>query len=118
MTTRSGKLGTWVGNQRQAFCRLKEGRRKKLESVGFEFKCLRLIGPTWDQRFQELVDFQKINGHTNVPTNSEPLRRWAENQRRAFHQGEEGKHSPLAIERREKLESIGFRFKRIFNRKS
>eukprot|EP00978_Attheya_sp_CCMP212_P012369 scaffold30781_cov52-Attheya_sp.AAC.1 len=122
---RSGQLGAWVGNQRQTFCRLKEGedsplvieRRKTLESIGFEFKCPP-TGPPWDQRFQELVDFKKINGHTNVPTNSGPLRRWVENQRRTFRQVEEGKRSPLAIERYEKLESIGFRFKRLFCRKS
>jgi hypothetical protein len=37
-----------------------------LESIGFRFKC----GPTkkpWDERLQELVDFKKITGHTNVP---------------------------------------------------
>eukprot|EP00978_Attheya_sp_CCMP212_P030017 scaffold108921_cov41-Attheya_sp.AAC.1 len=112
-----GQLGNWVNNQRTQYRRYKEGKhspltndkRDKLESIGFQFKC-RPTGPPWDQRFQELVDFKKINGHTNVPTNYGPLKRWIDNQRLSFCQLEEGKHSTLTNERRDKLDSIGFRF--------
>eukprot|EP00978_Attheya_sp_CCMP212_P011169 scaffold27385_cov47-Attheya_sp.AAC.2 len=117
----SGQLGTWVVTQRQAFRRLEEGlasplineRREKLEGIGFVF----VYRPTaWDQRFQELVDFKKINGHTKVPTGSGQLGRWVDTQRRAFRRLKEGKYSPLINERREKLKGIGFRF--IINKRS
>eukprot|EP00978_Attheya_sp_CCMP212_P027228 scaffold91055_cov49-Attheya_sp.AAC.3 len=114
----SGPLGRWVGDQR--ICLLKEGkdsiltidRREKLESIGFQLK----LRPPWDVRFQELVDFKKINGHTNVPTISGPLGTWVRNQRRQYRSLKEGKHSTLTIERSVKLESIGVSIKTNKNR--
>eukprot|EP00978_Attheya_sp_CCMP212_P046990 scaffold421183_cov56-Attheya_sp.AAC.2 len=56
-------------------------KREKLESIGFTF--IRRPSPTitpWDQRFQELVDFKTINGHTNVVTRSGPLGGWVGSQ--------------------------------------
>eukprot|EP00978_Attheya_sp_CCMP212_P020853 scaffold60253_cov29-Attheya_sp.AAC.1 len=108
----SGPLGNWVHNQRRQYCLLKEGKRstftndrlEKLESIGFEFKCKPAYSH-WDQRFQELVDFKKINGHTNVPRSCRPLGTWVNIQRSQYHLRKEGN------ERREKLESIGVVFK-------
>eukprot|EP00978_Attheya_sp_CCMP212_P017144 scaffold45539_cov51-Attheya_sp.AAC.3 len=81
----SGPLGTWVNTQREAFRRLKEGKQssltnvqcERLESIGFTFifRSSLTITP-WDQRFQELVDFKKINGHSNVVVISGPLGAW------------------------------------------
>eukprot|EP00978_Attheya_sp_CCMP212_P032001 scaffold122974_cov53-Attheya_sp.AAC.3 len=110
-----GPLGTWVNTQRTQYCLLREekytpltiDRVEKLERIGFTLICR----TTWDQRFQELVDFKKINGHTNVPQKSGQLGNWVDTQRRAFRQLKEGKHTPLANDRREKLNSIGFTFK-------
>eukprot|EP00978_Attheya_sp_CCMP212_P040934 scaffold228807_cov51-Attheya_sp.AAC.2 len=115
----AGPLGGWVNNQRHAFHLLKEGkystlsidRREKLEGIGFLFICLPSRTPPWDQRFQELVDFKKINGHTNVVQGSGPLRSWVNSQRTQYRLLKEGKDSSLTIERREKLERIGFQFK-------
>eukprot|EP00978_Attheya_sp_CCMP212_P028901 scaffold101015_cov35-Attheya_sp.AAC.1 len=116
----SGPLRTWVRTQQQAFNQFKgekydspltNGRHEKLESIGFVFVCPPR-GPSWDQRFQELVDFKKSNGHMYVPTNTNfgPLRRWVDNQRRAFRRIDKGKHSSLSIERCFKFECIGVRF--------
>eukprot|EP00978_Attheya_sp_CCMP212_P021364 scaffold62239_cov49-Attheya_sp.AAC.3 len=115
----SGRLGSWVSTQRTQYHRLKEGkhshnmtneRRDKLESIGFVFVCPP-SGPPWDQRFQELVDFQKINGHANVPTHSGRLGTWVRTQRTQYHRLKEGRHSHnMTNERRDKLESIGFVF--------
>eukprot|EP00550_Attheya_septentrionalis_P008417 CAMPEP_0198282538 /NCGR_PEP_ID=MMETSP1449-20131203/2325_1 /TAXON_ID=420275 /ORGANISM="Attheya septentrionalis, Strain CCMP2084" /LENGTH=327 /DNA_ID=CAMNT_0043978813 /DNA_START=503 /DNA_END=1482 /DNA_ORIENTATION=- len=113
----SGPLGGWVNTQRQAFHQLEKvkhspltnERRYKLNSIGFEFIC-RPTGPPWDQRFQELVDFKKIYGHTNVPTSSGQLGSWVNNQQHQYHRYKEGKQSPLTNDKREKLESIGFVF--------
>eukprot|EP00978_Attheya_sp_CCMP212_P015994 scaffold41572_cov51-Attheya_sp.AAC.2 len=113
----SGPLGKWVSDQRTQYRLLKEGkdttstiaRREKLESIGFVFRCPP-NGPPWDQRFQELVDFKKINGHTNVPTRSGPLGNWVSYQRRHYRRLKEGTHSSRMNDKHEKLESIGFCF--------
>eukprot|EP00978_Attheya_sp_CCMP212_P012188 scaffold30346_cov52-Attheya_sp.AAC.1 len=107
---RSGPLGIWVGNQRYQYRLLKERkdssltieRREKLEGIGFQFK----LYQHWDVRFQELVDFKKIKGHTNVPQRSGPLGNWVNTQRVQYRLLKEGKHSTLTIERSVKLESI------------
>jgi len=118
----SGQLGRWVGNQRTQYHLFQEGkhssmtneRRKKLEVIGFVFAHM----PTaWDQRFQELVDFKKINGHANVRKGSGQLGTWVDTQRKAFCRLKEGITSSLMNERREKLKGIGFRFRDI-NEKS
>eukprot|EP00978_Attheya_sp_CCMP212_P011991 scaffold29709_cov53-Attheya_sp.AAC.3 len=120
VSRRSGQLGTWVITQKTQYRLLKEGKDssmtsdkcEKLKSIGFEFKCQ----PTWDQRFQELVGFKKINGHTNVSRRSGQLGTWVDTQRQAFRRLKEGKYSPLINERREKLKGVGFLFN--MNKKS
>jgi hypothetical protein len=113
----SGPLGNWVSKQRAQYRLLKEGkdsaltieRRDKLEGIGFTF----IRGPArphWDQRFQELVEFRKINGHTNVPQGSGPLGIWVQIQRTQYRILKEENASPLTFHRREKLEGIGFTF--------
>jgi len=84
---------------------------EKLESIGFEFKCQSIDSP-WDQHFQELVHYKKINGHTNVHTGSGPLGRWIAKQRVHYQYLKEGKDSLLTIDKCEKLNSIGFEFNR------
>jgi hypothetical protein len=118
VSTKSGPLGSWVGGQRIMLRQLEQGkvsafameRREKLESIGFSVRCP--PGPPWDERFQDLVEFKELNGHTNVTTNSGPLGRWVNSQRKAFRLFKDGKVSPLTSDRREKLESIGFSFRR------
>jgi len=109
---RFGPLGTWVKYQRAQYRFLKEGKISHLtsdkcdtlESIGFEFKS----PPRWDEQFEELVDFRKINGHTYVLQSSGSLGLWVSTQRRMFCRWNEGKHSSLTSYRRKKLESIGF----------
>eukprot|EP00978_Attheya_sp_CCMP212_P048337 scaffold506353_cov59-Attheya_sp.AAC.1 len=113
----TGPLGNWVNRQKQTLRLLKEGkaspltsdRGEQLESIGFGLTN-QPTGSTWDQRFEELVDFKKIKGHTNVPRGSGQLGTWVDHQRTQYRLLREGKSSPLTSYRREKLESIGFRF--------
>jgi hypothetical protein len=114
----SGPLGAWICMQRiyyRAFergthsSRLTIDKFKKLERIGFQFNHQTHL--PWDNRFQDLVDFKKINGHTNVPSRSGPLGRWVSIQRSDNRFLQEGKDSKLTIEKRKKLESIGFEFK-------
>jgi hypothetical protein len=55
------------------------GRIEQLESIGFEWDCIRLVqeanGERWNQRFEELKQFHRANGHCDVP------RRYPENHR-------------------------------------
>jgi hypothetical protein len=113
---KSGPLGQWVSYQRTQYRLFTEGKHtrltnEKLESIGFVFKCRPTVSP-WDERFQELVDFKKSNGHTNVPQGSGPLGNWVKTQRAQYSLLKEGKDSALTNEKCKKLESIGFVFKR------
>jgi hypothetical protein len=121
VSARSGPIGKWVSHQRAQYRLFTEGQDssltnekcEKLESIGFVFK-LRPTGtrtPCWNERFQELVDFKKINGHTNVPKRSGPLGAWVHKQRPQYRLLKEGKYSTLTNDKCEKLESIGFVFK-------
>ena len=76
------------------------------------FKCC--PSPTitpWDQRFQEVLDFKKINGHANISQKSGPPGTWVNTQRMQYRLLKEGNDSPLTSDRCQKLESIGFSFK-------
>jgi hypothetical protein len=53
-----------------------------------------------------------MNGHTNVPTKSGPLGAWMCKQRKQYRFLQKRKESQLTIEKRRKLEGIGFEFKR------
>ena len=113
-----GPLGKWVNSQRMQYRLWEQGkaskltseRRQKLKDIGFVFSCHIMV--PWDQRFQELVEFKKINGHDYVPTKSGSLGAWVSRQRRYCRLSKEGKDSPLTSERRQKLESIEFAFAR------
>jgi len=123
-------LGKWVYSQRH---RRKEGvltdeqislldelefqwnLRPRKEKVWhenyFEFQCQdppkSTVGLTWDDRFKELEDFKKENGHCNVSRYKKPwekLGRWVYDQKRKKQKG------TLADYRMKKLESLGIRW--------
>jgi hypothetical protein len=112
----SGTLGNWVNFQQQEFRLRNQGKRSsltdcrcwKLGSIGFYFN---RPTPGWDVRFQELLHFRNVYGHTNVPHRSGPLSGWVEHQRSGFRLLAKGKPSFLTTEKRRKLESIGLIFK-------
>eukprot|EP00978_Attheya_sp_CCMP212_P025625 scaffold82791_cov49-Attheya_sp.AAC.2 len=115
-----GQLGKWVSNQRRQYRFITEGKdslltidkHKQLERIGFAFKFRpKYSYPPWDQRFQELVDFKKINGHMNVRQRSGPLGNWINKQKMQYRLLKKGKPSQLNSDKRKKLESIGFEFK-------
>eukprot|EP00803_Ostreobium_quekettii_P008369 evm.model.scf_648.3 EVM.evm.TU.scf_648.3 scf_648:22258-26753(-) len=65
-------LADWVSLQRHTHKRgrLPEDRRRRLSGLGFTWQQQEY---RWQQRFNELVEFQKEHGHCNVP------RDWPEN---------------------------------------
>ena len=80
-------LGTWVKNQRQwqrdPGCKYyKQYRHDRLNTIGFEWRVNQKDKVAWEEKFQELVAFKKLNGHTRVPeSHPTPLGIWVKDQR-------------------------------------
>jgi hypothetical protein len=97
---RKGKLGSWVDLMRSKARRPKcKEKIDKLEAIGFferKFKTATtmpsLNESVWNQRFEELKNFQEEHGHCRVPQRLGKLGRWLKTQR----------------ERTAGLEAIGF----------
>jgi hypothetical protein len=115
---RQGSLGFWVQRQRAQKRKLDENRclttalwvkrEKKLASIGFEWG-RRRVAVSWEQRFQELVDYKRVHGDIHVPSWKEnTLSRWINEQRYVYRQKEKGERTAMTVERQKKLESIGF----------
>jgi len=96
------KLGSWVAQQRifyRQFLQQNVGgalhtdlsnerldhrkRIEKLNSIGF---CWSIYESTWNQRYNELLQFQHIYGHTDVPQKNTPLGPWVSRQRYFYRQ--------------------------------
>ena len=113
------KLANWVSNQRSKFKKMCDGkpspmsseRIEKLNKIGFQWSPDRRSHETWQQKFQELVEFKKKKGHCNIPrryNENVQLGRWADNQRYQYKMMVEGRHSHLTVERIQCLERVGF----------
>ena len=120
--SRNRALAQWVKRQRYQFKLKKEGRHttltnermNALESIGFVWSshCA-----TWEEKFNELIEFANRNGHCNVPSRYPPNRQlsvWVRCQRRHFKllKQQYGSYecNKLAKERYNKLKSLGFDF--------
>jgi hypothetical protein len=72
-----GQLGKWVRDQRIQFRLLSEGKQSSLtkdrleqmKRIGFDLQVCAARLP-WETRFQELIDFRNVRGHTHVPRSS------------------------------------------------
>jgi hypothetical protein len=116
-------LGKWVANQRYQYKRWKQGevpscmtdkRRELLEDTGMIWD-YRAEGQTkyddqWQERYEQLADFQKEHGHCFLSGNSGPLGRWISNQRRAYQNRLKNSVSTLTEKREKLLRDIGFDF--------
>jgi hypothetical protein len=99
------KLAVWVSNQRQ--------RRKKNSAAEEEIALLDRLDFTWamrergswEDRLQELIDFESAHGHFDVPTDypiAPKLKQFIASSRYQNRRGE------LSPERQHKLNEIGF----------
>jgi len=69
------------------------------------------LGAQWNEQYNELVKFQRENGHCNVPskfTRNIRLAQWVKRQRYQYKTKMEGKLSPLSDERQAALNDLGF----------
>ena len=74
---------------------------------------------SWNERFQDLVDFKGFFGHCNVPSQQrkyKSLHKWIGKQREAYKLHKKGQHSPLTNDRIKKLHSIGIKLEPYTNK--
>lgn len=110
-------LARWVGNQRVDYKKFHSGQRSclnqrridALNRIGFIWD---LKGAKWYMKYNELVKFQKENGHCRVPhTFNAELSKWVIAQRYSWKRKRDGKGPPhLTAEREALLTNIAFDF--------
>eukprot|EP00571_Detonula_confervacea_P011465 CAMPEP_0172304340 /NCGR_PEP_ID=MMETSP1058-20130122/5760_1 /TAXON_ID=83371 /ORGANISM="Detonula confervacea, Strain CCMP 353" /LENGTH=560 /DNA_ID=CAMNT_0013015529 /DNA_START=54 /DNA_END=1733 /DNA_ORIENTATION=+ len=70
-----GTLGDWVHKQRTKYSRkdsnFMKSRAPKLDAVGFEWTPRGYTRMSWDEGFEMLMEFGRINGNFDVPAGSE-----------------------------------------------
>jgi hypothetical protein len=98
-----GALGRWVQRQRDArkTGQLTDDQVSRLNALGFEWDSVLL---RWKEMFSELLHFFEVNGHCNVPSQSDTwpkLGNWIAIQRLAFRKGK------LSEEQISLLRSVG-----------
>ena len=83
-------------------------RIEMLENIGFVWDSHAIA---WEERLQELKQFQAKFGHCNVPSNyekSQPLAVWIKRQRREAKSFWKGEKSTITIDRFNALRELGF----------
>lgn len=84
--------------------RLTKDRVRRLDDAGFAWSIANPNNKTWEERFEDLRDYQQQHGTTRVPRSSGTLGEWVHMQRRLHNKRERNfmaKKAPL-------LDSIGF----------
>ncbi len=111
VTTRHNRdLAIWVYTlrQRRTDGELSVAKIRQLDDLGFAWQALDL---RWERRFAELLQFQQMHGHCNVPAHWESnpaLAEWVDRQRRTYARG------TLRPEYARRLAAIRFAWKRSF----
>jgi len=76
----------------------------KLDTIGFQWVVANPNTKSWDERFEDLKEYQQMHGTTRVPRSSGTLGEWVHMQRRLYN-----KKDPNFLARRAPLlEDIGF----------
>jgi len=115
------QLGNWVYSQRTQYRYLQQGRQSsmtteridKLEELGFVWS--KVDDHSWHQRYKELIEYKETHGHFSVSTldkTKKQLGLWILTQRRQYSLLQQGKKSHMTTERIEKLEKVGFIWKK------
>lgn len=105
------KLSVWCTTQRELYSKnkLEKYQIDLLEEVEFIWKVLDTV---WNDRYEELLDFRKKHGHTNVPrrfSENPKLANWCQMQRSNYKSRmEKGNLNIISDERIKALEDIGF----------
>jgi Helicase associated domain len=94
--------------QRGEVSKLNESQVKRLNDVGFVWTPL----PPWEERYQELVQYRKENGHSNVPMDdpNAALAKWVRTQRSECRKMDKGQFTSITVDRFQALVDIEFVF--------
>ena len=117
------KLHKWIGNQKCKYSNTIFGKNgsklttkhiHKLESLGISWG--KKFGPpkSWDEMYQELLDFKERMGNCRVPiheANPSPLAKWVCFQRMEFKRYKYGRPHLIRPDQIDKLREIGFPWK-------
>jgi hypothetical protein len=101
-------LSSWVQHQRRYHQdgQMPAARARRLEQLGFTWKSKKPhLVRQWEERFAELVAFQRRHGHLRVTHRNEisdGLTEWRDNQRAHLRKGK------LSAERKARLDALGF----------
>jgi superfamily II DNA or RNA helicase len=106
----NGQLADWVSRVRTSRNKGKLSAEQKriLTELGFDWNPVR---NRWDYMFDQLVEYKKEHGHTNVPQHSGKyleLAHWVRNQRAAKRY-----NRPIIAERGKRLDEIGFSWRLV-----
>jgi hypothetical protein len=122
------ELGDFISRQRFDYRKQQEGvktamseeRIKILTDLGFNFcagkpweQSRKHVSKSWDERFQELLEFKQSFGHCIVPQHSQHipgLGGWVKEQRKNYKFMVDGKKGSMTVERALKLANVGFVF--------
>eukprot|EP00934_Nitzschia_sp_Nitz4_P002108 Nitzschia sp. Nitz4//scaffold256_size27904//11125//14572//NITZ4_008168-RA/size27904-snap-gene-0.11-mRNA-1//-1//CDS//3329544408//2108//frame0 len=113
-------LATWVKRQRYQWKLRQQGKRSTLTTDRLD--ALSRLGfvwdshnATWEERFNELVEFKRLHGHTSVPTTykNHSLSVWVQCQRRQwklFKEDSQRSSTPNSLKeaRVARLDTLGF----------
>mmetsp|Transcript_25603 Transcript_25603/g.56016 ORF Transcript_25603/g.56016 Transcript_25603/m.56016 type:complete len:521 (-) Transcript_25603:11-1573(-) len=133
--TNDPELGQWTSKIRREYREYTEGvndgNRKKLKissetmekrirdltEVGFVFQAGKRITlppkhkqKSWEERFEELLQYKESAGHCIVPQSTPGLGEWVHRQRKDYKALKEGKPSKMTAERAIQLGEAGFVF--------
>jgi hypothetical protein len=100
-------LARWIAYNRSKHraCTLEEEKVKQLEELGMVWNPYE---KDWEERYTELVSFQKKHGHCRVPQTDCELGQWVVSQRYQYRFYLKGKPSHMTADRIQRLTSIDF----------
>lgn len=112
------QLANWVMSQRKAKKKLGIGKITEeqinlLDEIGFEWVLVQKQ-VSWDERFEQLVQYKQVNGHSNVPkiyNANPPLGEWVHRQRAIYNN--KRKDQKLSSDQISLLNGIGFSWNRL-----
>ena len=117
-------MRSWINRIRKEYQAFQEGERTQLTQekinqlnelgmvwvTGFPSGTTHAPRKTWNERFEDLKDFIRNNGHSFVPQAMPGLGEWVHTQRAEYKKMQKGEKSVLTAERALKLVEVGFCF--------
>jgi len=113
-TQPSTPLRRWMEKQRSEYKKIRAGedsyltllRIQRLNDIGFSFEA-KCKPKTWEERYEELVEFKANFGHCKVPRLYNGLGKWVADQRQKYSKLLQDKKTNMTPEKAQKLTDLG-----------